>query len=1127
MKTMKKQLLFLLLFLIPSLMMAQSDIPEEYVGREVSIARGVMNGNLIESNFRNHGEFSRYLDNPYGVWPRGTGNFHIGGIGLYIGGRVTGERVKWPEFFPNATTDTLLSPVAHNYRGDAGGVRAPTGSIWGWLPKNGFHNDRRIDPFTGQRQPSPAMSNDPTTWPEFWPDKLGEEDAGWRGQWNGFFGKGIRNADLESYFVMDDYGDKEYTIDASTGQPNSPLGVFYPDANDSTKGGLGLEVKTRIMQWANVLSEDVAFILYEITNTGTYNHGATREEGLYFVDVADYNLGDEEVDGVGEFDPQFDIAFGWDESGDGLDGGRTYPIGYVGFAFLESPSDAFDGLDNDEDGITDERRDSGPGTLIEGQQAIMAYVEANYNLEYFENTSVFNGFGPVEEQPAYQAGRWWTGDENMNWVGYSDVNENGVWDEGEPVNNDVGADGLGPLDFGYTGPDEGEADGIPTDGEPNFDRLDIPESDQIGLTGYEVTDRRNYQPDVNPTFLKTDDWLMDRFISIQFPLGTKPQAEEVPDIEPFIAFVSGPVELPAQRTDYFSLAWLFGENREDFYKNRRTVQNIYNANYNFAQPPIMPTLTAVPGDGQVILAWDSLSVASFDRFSQEQDFEGYRVYKGTDPLMSDARVVTDVTGAPTFYKPIAQFDLDNEYEGPVPVLENSAAYDLGSNTGLQFYYVDNDVNNGVRYYYAVVAYDRGVYTENGDTEIDPQENIFNFTVDAFSNIQGTSRNAAAVVPRAPAAGYVQGGANEDLSKVAEGDGTGSIEVSVVNETSANFDAIYKFSFISESVNAATYQTTHYVLENVATGDTIVVNSMAESTPYLEGFYINIFNDETIEYDLANTGWVDNVNTDNEVVDLDPGDLEGYQTNWSASIIEPSGSLAEYVPDNFELRFTDTASYRTPVRFQGNIYLTGKDLNFFAVNTTTGNEVDILAIDENDNDEADVEDTYFISEVVPGSGRKIRHEISFVVPEGEESVSPGDGAVLRIANKKPFKTGDFFQFTLSESGFDAELAKSELDDIIVVPNPYIATNNFELNNTTQSSAERRIAFMNLPPQCTISIYNVRGELIREFEHNSTNTDGQAYWDLRTKDKQDVAYGVYIYHIDAKGVGQKRGKFALIK
>ena len=41
-------------------------------------------------------------------------------------------------------------------------------------------------------------------------------------------------------------------------------------------------------------------------------------------------------------------------------------------------------VDNDEDGIWDEKRDSGPGQQIIGQEAIMNYVTANYDLTKFE-----------------------------------------------------------------------------------------------------------------------------------------------------------------------------------------------------------------------------------------------------------------------------------------------------------------------------------------------------------------------------------------------------------------------------------------------------------------------------------------------------------------------------------------------------------------------------------------------------------------------------------------------------------------------------------------------------------------------------------------------------------------------
>ena len=42
-----------------------------------------------------------------------------------------------------------------------------------------------------------------------------------------------------------------------------------------------------------------------------------------------------------------------------------------------------------------------------------------------------------------------------------------------------------------------------------------------------------------------------------------------------------------------------------------------------------------------------------------------------------------------------------------------------------------------------------------------------------------------------------------------------------------------------------------------------------------------------------------------------------------------------------------------------------------------------------------------------------------------------------------------------------------------------------------------------------------------------TDGAISWDLVTDDGMDIAYGLYIYHVTAKDVGEKIGKFAIIK
>ncbi len=76
----------------------------------------------------------------------------------------------------------------------------------------------------------------------------------------------------------------------------------------------------------------------------------------------------------------------------------------------------------------------------------------------------------------------------------------------------------------------------------------------------------------------------------------------------------------------------------------QTVQQIYNANYQFAVPPPMPTLTAEAGDGYVRLSWDDVAERGVDPVTDENDFEGYRIYRSTDPEFHDPRVIITGTG---------------------------------------------------------------------------------------------------------------------------------------------------------------------------------------------------------------------------------------------------------------------------------------------------------------------------------------------------------------------------------------------------------------------------------------------------------------------------------------------------
>jgi hypothetical protein len=105
----------------------------------------------------------------------------------------------------------------------------------------------------------------------------------------------------------------------------------------------------------------------------------------------------------------------------------------------------------------------------------------------------------------------------------------------------------------------------------------------------------------------------------------------------------------------------------------------------------------------------------------------------------------------------------------------------------------------------------------------------------------------------------------------------------------------------------------------------------------------------------------------------------------------------------------------------------------------------------------------------------------------------------------------------------------MDRIYVVPNPYIGFSEIEPINRLpgESRGERRIYFENLPRRCTIRIFTLNGDLVHTLEHDSGVESGREYWNLLNRDGFSVAYGVYVAHVDAPGVGEKIVKFALIK
>jgi hypothetical protein len=102
------------------------------------------------------------------------------------------------------------------------------------------------------------------------------------------------------------------------------------------------------------------------------------------------------------------------------------------------------------------------------------------------------------------------------------------------------------------------------------------------------------------------------------------------------------------------------------------------------------------------------------------------------------------------------------------------------------------------------------------------------------------------------------------------------------------------------------------------------------------------------------------------------------------------------------------------------------------------------------------------------------------------------------------------------------AGETMSEIIVVPNPlHLGAKQLQFG----SSAQDRLAFYGLPPQCTIRIFTERGDLIETIEH--TDGSGDELWNSTTSSRQIVVSGLYIAHFETPDGESAIRKFTVIR
>ena len=1130
-----------------------------------------IDGNLIRASIFNFGfagrESGSSPDHIPFEWPKNTQQEYMAIVAAFVGAEVTTEDGNIQKM--------VITP---NYRTDPN-----TGDTWNFEPVPGFLNEN---------SKSIAKSTDTGSWPLIWPDRLTDAvDPGWAGSWNGYFGKNQFSADQELYYECSDdlYNRYNYFPD-STDESRRGLGllmkvrvmawaqilvndvVFF--LHEVTNDGTKVLGKTVFSIWlADMVGGDgdteddhpsfdlltnVAWCMDAPPYVGNKYFGNTPVGVVATSFLETPGNGVDGIDNDGDADLHPELLSKWDDyetlvplftQGDftstTLSTGTklvlidddysrhviAYPGGDTTVVSQGISYDLTDGLslsenldnliDDDLDGLIDENIDLHLDRLtIDGVIPVR-----------FINYKVFN-VGDIVKRGLLVAGdtvtyRQATIAPMIDETRYDNVDNDGDWDI---LSDDNGLDGQA-----YSG-DEGEGDSRPTSGfgtgltgEPNIDLTDVSESDQIGLTS------AAYIASSENTTGYSDPKMWREFLKPG--VFFDPTIELEGDYNLHIS--SGYFPLDIGQTERISISVNLGVDQDDALRNRDVAQKTYDMDYQFAKAPRPPEVTAVADDGKVTLYWDDLAEQSFDNYMADlgangYDFQGYRIYRSTDPAFTDQYKITDTDGVPTYYKPIAQFDLKDGLCGVDSSLDiNGIKFNLGSDNGLQHTFVDSNVQNGQRYFYAVTSYDGGAYSIG----IAPTECPILIQMQPDGSVN-TGINVVEVTPAPKPAGYIESEIN--INHVA-GSSSSKLTVDIIDPLAVQDRNVYKITFedtllkASKSIYEDTLTTNNFSLFNITSPDspdTLIYKSkqvnIQDEHLVMQGFQISFKLESVIELNSNLSQW-------------NGGDTTIFSpvfTRW-----EDITSVGYRKPSDYRLTIGDVGMGRsTEMKVAGGwITIPEQDVNFqienitedkvldfgfWELDTTGGDgklssnldESDIIILLEDKVDENGDTSTVFTWQF------RLKH-----LMEDSLKRHPQSGDELELIIKKPFLADDVYEFTTYGPEISKSTVKKEMKEIKVVPNPYIAANSWEPKNPYDSGrGPRVIHFNHIPKNCKITIFNIAGEIVDQFEVNNLIDNGTAEWDLLSKDNLSISYGLYLFHVeDLLTNSVQTGKFAVIK
>ena len=609
-------------------------------------------------------------------------------------------------------------------------------------------------------------------------------------------------------------------------------------------------------------------------------------------------------------------------------------------------------------------------------------------------------------------------------------------------------------------------------------------------TGFMGTKLLQTPDNIGTTSFRTDDWSFipqddeGRYVMMssgQFDVS-HPPTDQV-----YIQCVGG-INLTAGRTVRVVYAVVAGQTEAELRDNADLAEQLFLANYVGPKPPISPTLKIRPGDEKNYLSWNDTAEFSVDPFSGLQDFVGYKLYRSENKGKTWG-IVDYTTGNNCLtvdYSTVARF----------------SAFNPGD--PIQHSFVDTGLYNGVEYWYCLAAFDTGDSVAG---------------VDALQSGFGSPEvnpHIVAVSPTPDPAGYY-GAASTVIHNYI-----GVALPSDGNIFPQIFDPLAltgnNFRVVFEDAPEVTYW---HVL-NDATGDTVLAGqsrTVGDPDLYEIGGGLRVV---VRDGDHEPRGWGQSA--------LGGPDTNLVMGSWygpalPAVTADPSDVFGnEHFRSVFEFRYTGDSTRANGLLdgFDGTDYVYWVPFELW--NVTANERVSMVVYDFFGDG---VWDPYDLLGIVNYPYDSVTSVTPFAFPEyyswligfDDAVYNPSIGDVFTIESAPLNSPGDEFLFSVD--GIDAADASDDLKDVKVVPDPYIAQYSAKVETAEGESA---LEFQNIPTECTIRIYTMSGDLVQTLNH--TDGTGSERWNLLSGSQQQIASGIYIFHVESP-FGNRIGRFAVIK